>query len=157
MAMRVHSLVWENSFNRTLILGFSLGFLAILIELFFLFYPRNLIEESALGVLVNTTFTLPIGDIAPIMIFIHTINWLIIYFVSVILYSTLKEAATQRERGGLETGIVEIAAIAIVPALFTLFMYLPPEGLIVTFLFLLGCGIIIAYLFLSLHNPERRE
>ena len=87
MAMKVYNYVWANSTNRTLIFSFLMIIWSILIELYFIFYPLDLIKENIfLGWLYTDVF-----GFTPFLDVFHLIIWGIAFFFTWIVYGIVKE------------------------------------------------------------------
>ena len=72
MAMRFYETVWENILNRTVILSVLFFFWTILIESYFLFWPKDLIRAN---IFVGWLFTDIFFGFSPLIDIFHIVIW----------------------------------------------------------------------------------
>jgi hypothetical protein len=89
MAMKLYKSVWENQINRTLIFSFLMVIWTLLIELYIIFFPRELVQENIfLGWLYTDLFGFQF-----LLDGFHLVIWGICFFFTWITYVTVKEAS----------------------------------------------------------------
>jgi hypothetical protein len=137
--MYVYGKVWSNKFNRTLLFSSLMTFWALFIELFFLFWPRDTLENEFL---INILFF----DLFGVEIFgwiFHTIIWSVFFFFLWMTYSLIKELSRSRP-----ANISEFIITVLIIALFVSFI----NNIQIATLFLLFTAGEFFYMYLSLKD-----
>ncbi|MHA1992348.1 MAG: hypothetical protein ACW981_12910 [Candidatus Hodarchaeales archaeon] len=89
MAMRIYSTLWENQINRTIIFSFLMVIWTLLIELYVIFFPVEVIKEN---LFIGWIYTDVLGFEFLLDAF-HLVIWGICFFFTWITYVTAKEAS----------------------------------------------------------------
>lgn len=88
MAMKIYNMLWENQINRTIIFSFLMVIWTLLIELYVIFFPVELIKENIfLGWIYTDVFGFQF-----LLDGFHLVIWGICFFFTWITYVTMKEA-----------------------------------------------------------------
>jgi hypothetical protein len=89
MAMRIYNTLWENQINRTIIFSFLMVIWTLLIELYVIFFPIEVIKENLfLGWIYTDVFGFEF-----LLDAFHLVIWGICFFFTWITYVTVKEAS----------------------------------------------------------------
>ncbi|MHA2365362.1 MAG: hypothetical protein ACXAC7_15495 [Candidatus Hodarchaeales archaeon] len=146
MAMRLHSYLWENNINRTLIMSLLIVFWTLLIELYFLFWPLESLQNHLLLGLLYQDFKIVIpflGTIEPFLDLFHIILWSLCFFFSWILYTMIKQLTNSDA-----AGIIEFVALILI---FFFFIYYINNIFVAGFFILFSIGE-FAYMYFALSH-----
>ena len=89
MSMRIYKSIWENQINRTLIFSFLMIIWTLLIELYLIFFPVDVIKEN---IFLRWIYT----DVFGFQLLLdgfHLFIWGLCFFFTWITYVTIKEAS----------------------------------------------------------------
>ncbi len=89
MSMKVYKSIWENQINRTLIFSFLMVIWSLLIELYLIFFPADVIKEN---IFLGWLYTDILGFQLLLDAF-HLVIWGLCFFFTWITYVTIKEAS----------------------------------------------------------------
>ena len=135
---RSHDYLWENKLTRTWILSILIVLWTLLIELYFLFWPIEEVENHFLLSFLYIDFGLGSTFLADIF---HGTIWSLCIFFTWILYTLIKQST-----GSNPAGIIEYFVFIFLFAFFILFI----NNLFVTILFVIISLAEFGYMYLSL-------
>lgn len=137
MAMYIHSKIWQEKLNRTLIFSILMVFWTFFIELYFLFFPEAVIKENAiLSWLYFDLFGFPI-----LLTLFHTLIWGVCFFFTWFIYTIFKD----KSNSGQAT-VLEFFYVLGIFSFFIVFL----NNVIIAFLFIIFSLGEFAYLYLAL-------
>lgn len=137
MAMKIYNSVWENSVNRTIIFSFLMVIWTLLIELYFIFFPEEMIKENLFLGWIYTDF---FGFQILLEVF-HILIWGLCFFFTWITYVTIKEASRLPSATTSEY-IVLVLVFLVFVVIFT--------NMIIGLLFLAFTALEFGYMYLSI-------
>ena len=140
MAMRFYETVWENILNRTVILSVLFFFWTILIESYFLFWPKDLIRAN---IFVGWLFTDIFFGFSPLIDIFHIVIWGICFFFSWLLFAVIKE--------GTRSGPTTISEYVIAVTVFSIFIVIL-VNLLVGMMFILFTILLFLYIWAALRE-----
>lgn len=144
---RIHDYLWENDFNRTLIISILVVFWTISLEMYFLFFPIQDVRNHFLLGLLFVIDAIPIAfgiiqlEIILLLDLFHILVWSICIFFSWITYTLIKQITESNP-----AGIIEFLALVLLFAFFILFI----NNLFVALLVVLLSLLEFSYMFYAL-------
>ena len=139
MAIKLYKSIWENQINRTLIFSFLMVVWTLLIELYLIFFPRDLIQEN---IFLGWVYT----EVFGFQLFLdgfHLVIWGICFFFTWMTYVTVKEASRLPPASTSEYIILVLVFLVFV-TIFT--------DLFIGILFLVIAFLEFAYMYLSVRS-----
>ncbi|MFX1251225.1 MAG: hypothetical protein ACFFCZ_06430 [Promethearchaeota archaeon] len=108
--MRIYEYLWENETSRTLILGGSFAFLALLLEIILIIWDNDLRELEFISFMYTQ---MPFLDsyFEPILCLIHIVLWIIFFFFFFIVYANIRDLINS------PSSYVDMAVIIVLVAL----------------------------------------
>ncbi|OLS19530.1 MAG: hypothetical protein HeimC3_44760 [Candidatus Heimdallarchaeota archaeon LC_3] len=139
MSMKVYKSIWENQINRTLIFSFLMIIWSLLIELYLIFFPVDVIKENIfLGWLYTDIFGFQL-----LLDAFHLLIWGLCFFFTWITYVTIKEASRLPSANVTEYIILGLVFLVFV-VIFT--------NMFIGMMFLLIAFLEFSYLYFSVAN-----
>lgn len=137
--MKVYKSIWENQINRTLIFSFLMIIWSLLIELYLIFFPVDVIKENIfLGWLYTDIFGFQL-----LLDAFHLLIWGLCFFFTWITYVTIKEASRLPSANVTEYIILGLVFLVFV-VIFT--------NMFIGMMFLLIAFLEFSYLYFSVAN-----
>ena len=144
---RIHDYLWENDFNRTLIISILVVFWTISLEMYFLFFPIEDVRNHFLLGILYVIDAIPIAfgiiqlEIILLLDVFHILVWSICIFFSWITYTLIKQITESNP-----AGIIEFLGLVLLFAFFILFI----NNLFVALLVVLLSLLEFSYMFYAL-------
>lgn len=132
--------LWASRDARTLILSSLILTMCVLFELSFLFFPDIL--ENTIFQFIMVEIILFEGSFQPLLVLLHLAIWGIMFFSTLLVYTSVKEYSGRR------TGLLEIGAILIAFLVTSILIY---DQWFTLFLLCLN-GFILLYLYILMQN-----
>ena len=107
--------IWVSKENRTLILSILLLLISFLLELTFLFFP-DILENTFFPFLL-VEIDLFGGTFQPLLYILHLALWGLMFFTTLIVYTSIKAYS------GGRTGLLEIGAIILIYAVTAILIF----------------------------------
>lgn len=126
--MFIYERVWSNKFNRSFIFSILMAFWAFFIELYFLFWPSDLIKENAL---LSWLYMDMFGFTFLLDVF-HIIVWGICFFFTWLSYAAFKEYSN--------SGTANISEFVILLTIFAFFVLFLNNIFIATLFTVISAG-----------------